>query len=141
MTTEFKCEPEHFNERIFVSIYHDINWRKTRKQRKLYFERSQIYSVCSKIHESLETTAPRCQRVEHLGSALEDWLSKRRQYEMFTDRNGRLCQASDDSIVAAMFRLMPNSLEETYVRQRRGLPGVAGQNAGLRQHEAADPNE
>ena len=30
----------------------------------------------------------RCQRVEDLGSALEDWLSKKRQYEMFTDRNG-----------------------------------------------------
>ena len=55
----------------------------------------------------------RCQRVEDLGSALEDWLSKKRQYEMFTDRNGRPCQASDDSLVAAMFRLMPKSLEET----------------------------
>ena len=32
---------------------------------------------------------------------------------MFTDRNGRPCQASDDSLVAAMFRLMPTSLEET----------------------------
>ena len=28
---------------------------------------------------------PRCQRVEDLGVALEDWLSKKRQYEMFTD--------------------------------------------------------
>ena len=42
----------------------------------------------------------RCQRVEDLGSALEDW-------------NGRPCQASEDSLVAAMFRLMPKSLEET----------------------------
>ena len=56
---------------------------------------------------------PRCQRVEDLGAALEDWLSKKRQYEMFTDRNGRPCQASDDSLVAAMVRLMPKSLEET----------------------------
>ena len=56
---------------------------------------------------------PRCQRVEDLGSALEDWLSKKRQYEMFTDRNGLLCQASDDSLVTAMFWLMPKSLEET----------------------------
>ena len=56
---------------------------------------------------------PRCQRVDNLGIALEDWLSKKRQYEMFTDRNGRPCQASDDSLVAAMFRLMPRSLEET----------------------------
>ena len=43
---------------------------------------------------------PRCQRVEDLGPALEEWLSKKRQYEMFTDRNG--CQASDDSLVVAM---------------------------------------
>ena len=49
---------------------------------------------------------PRCQRVEDLGSALEDWLSKKPQYEMFTDRIGRPCQASDDSLVAAMFRLI-----------------------------------
>ena len=54
---------------------------------------------------------PRCQRVEDLGAALEDWLSKKRQYEMFTDRDGRPCQASDDSLVAAMFRLMPRILE------------------------------
>ena len=32
---------------------------------------------------------------------------------MFTDRNGRPCQASDDSLVAAMVRLMPKNLEET----------------------------
>ena len=56
---------------------------------------------------------PRCQRVEDLGPALEQWLSKKCQYEMFTDRNGRPCQASDDSLVAAMFWLMPRNLEET----------------------------
>ena len=55
---------------------------------------------------------PRCQRVEDLGTALKGWLSKKRQNEMFTDRNGRPCQASDDSLVAAMFPLMPKSLEE-----------------------------
>ena len=32
---------------------------------------------------------------------------------MFTDRNGRPCQASDDSLMAAMFILMPKNLEET----------------------------
>ena len=56
---------------------------------------------------------PRDQRVEDLGSALGDWLSQKRQYEMFTDRDGRPCQASDDSLVAAMFRLMPKNVEET----------------------------
>ena len=64
------------------------------------------------ILQQVQNTS-RCQRVEDLGSALEDWLSKERQYEMFTDRNGRPCQASDDSLVAAMFRLMLNSVEET----------------------------
>ena len=63
---------------------------------------------------------PRCQRVEDLGAALEDWLSKKRQYEMFTDRNGRPCQASDDSLVAAMFRLMPKSLQETVMFANEG---------------------
>ena len=53
------------------------------------------------------------QRVEDLGSPLEGWLSKKRQFEMFTDRNGRPCQASDDSLVAAMFRFMSKILEET----------------------------
>ena len=31
---------------------------------------------------------------------------------MFTDHDGRPCQALDDSLVAAMFRLMPKRLEE-----------------------------
>ena len=85
---------------------------------------------------------PRCQRVEDLGAALEDWLSRVRQYEMFTDRNGRPCSASNDSLVAAMFRFMPKNLEETYVRQRgRGLPGVVRQTAGLKHQETVNHNE
>ena len=64
---------------------------------------------------------PRCQRVEDLGAALEDWLSKKRQYEIFTDRNGRFCQTSDDSLVAAMFRLMPRSLTGAHTTTRKGL--------------------
>ena len=74
---------------------------------------------------------PRCQRVKDLGAALEDWLSKKRQHEMFTDRNGRPCQASDDSLVAAMFRLMPKSREETVMlaNEDEGFPGVVRQTA------------
>ena len=69
---------------------------------------------------------PRCQRVEDLGAALVDWLSKKRQYEMFTDRNGRPCQASDDSLVAAMFRCLPKSLEETvmFTNEDDGFQGL-----------------
>ena len=52
---------------------------------------------------------PRCERVEDLGPALETCFSEKRQYEMFTDRNGRACQAADGTLEAAMFRLMPKS--------------------------------
>ena len=58
---------------------------------------------------------PRCERVEDHGQALEKWLLKKRQYEMFTDRNGRLCETSDDTLVAAVFRLVLNSLEESVI--------------------------
>ena len=64
---------------------------------------------------------PRCQRVEDLGPALEDWLSKKRHYETFTDRNGRPCQASDDSLMAVMFRVMPKSLEETVIFAKKRM--------------------
>ena len=86
---------------------------------------------------------PRCKRVEDLGSALEDWLSKKRQYEMFTDRNGRPCQASDDSLVAAMFRLVPKSLEETvmFTNEDEGFQELFDRLAGLQQHETVSQNE
>ena len=53
----------------------------------------------------------RCQRVEDLGAVLEDWLSKQRQYEMFTDRNGRPCLGIRRQPCGG--QLMPKSLEET----------------------------
>ena len=42
---------------------------------------------------------------------------------MFTDCNGRKCKASDDSLLAAMFRLMPKNLEETvmFTNEDEGL--------------------
>ena len=57
---------------------------------------------------------PQCQRVEDLGSALEDWLSKTRQYEMFTDRNGRPCQASLEETV--MFTNEDEGFQELFDR-------------------------
>ena len=56
---------------------------------------------------------PKCKSVEELGGALEDWLAKKRQYEEFTDNDGRPCRVSDDSLLAAMHQLMPQSLEES----------------------------
>lgn len=55
---------------------------------------------------------PKCEKVESLGAALEDWLAKKRQYEEFTDQQGRACRISDDSLMAAMYKLMPSSLEQ-----------------------------
>ena len=55
---------------------------------------------------------PKCKSVDELGSALEDWLTKKRQYEEFTDNDGRPCRVSDDSLMTAMYKLMPESLEE-----------------------------
>ena len=55
---------------------------------------------------------PKCEKIENLGSALEDWLAKKRQYEEFTDQRGRPCCISDDSLMAAMYKLMPTSLEQ-----------------------------
>ena len=55
---------------------------------------------------------PKCQRIEDLGPCLEDWLSKKRQYEEYTDGNGDPCKVSDDSLMAGLYKLMPESLEE-----------------------------
>ena len=55
----------------------------------------------------------RCQRVEDLGTALEDWLSKKTSTRDVHQQERSPCQASDDSLMATMFRLMPKSFEET----------------------------
>lgn len=55
---------------------------------------------------------PKVEKIEHLGAALEDWLSKKRQYEEFTDKHGQSCKISEDSLMAAMYKLMPSSLEQ-----------------------------
>ena len=56
---------------------------------------------------------PKCQKIEDLGTCLEDWLSKKRQYEEFTDSQGNQCKVSDDSLMAGLYKLMPESLQET----------------------------
>ncbi|CAE8638172.1 unnamed protein product, partial [Polarella glacialis] len=66
---------------------------------------------------------PRCEKEEALGSALEDWLSKKRQYEEFTDRFGHASVISEDSLMAAMFKLMPKHLEEQLLFRTVGLSG------------------
>ena len=61
---------------------------------------------------------------------------------MSTDRNGRPCQASDDSLVAAMFRLMPRAWRRlTFTNEDEGFQELYDRLLGLQQHEAVDPNE
>merc|ERR1712159_616192 len=55
---------------------------------------------------------PKCDKVADLGKALEDWLTKKRQYEEFMDRDGQPCRVSDDSLMAAKYKLMPKNLED-----------------------------
>ena len=57
----------------------------------------------------------KCKSVEELGSSLERWLTKKKQYEEFTDNAGNPCVVSDDSLIAGLYRLMPESLEETFM--------------------------
>ena len=94
--TLYPLQPTHLTELLEA-------WRRLHSE----------YDPISSMRRVAILQPPRCQRVEDLGPALEDWLSKKRHYETLTDRNGRPCQASDDSLMAAMFRLMPKSLEET----------------------------
>lgn len=65
---------------------------------------------------------PRCKSVDELGACLEDWLAKKRQYEEFTDSEGNQCKVSDDSLMAAMYRLMPESLEEAVMFKADEFP-------------------
>ena len=65
---------------------------------------------------------PRCKSVDELGSALESWLTKKRQYEEFTDRDGNPCRVSEDSLMAALYKLMPESLEEAVMFRSEDYP-------------------
>ena len=53
---------------------------------------------------------PRCEKIEELGKALSDWLERKRQYEDFTDEKGEPCRVSSDSLMAAMYKIMPKAL-------------------------------
>ena len=59
---------------------------------------------------SLVQDHPRVEDVKCLGPALEDWLTKKNQYETFTDVKGHPCIVTDDAAIAALYKLMPQSL-------------------------------
>ena len=56
-------------------------------------------------------------KVADLALALENWLEKKRQYEQHTDANEEVCRVSEDSLIAAMFRLMPQSMADQMMLQ------------------------
>lgn len=64
---------------------------------------------------------PKCQKIESLGTCLEDWLSKKEQYEELMDSQGNQCKVSDGSLMAGLYKLMPESLEETVMSKQDEL--------------------
>ena len=68
---------------------------------------------------------PKCRTVDELGGALEQWLSRKRQYEEFTDKDGAQCRVSEDSLMAALYRLMPESLEEAVMFRAEDYPSFS----------------
>ena len=59
---------------------------------------------------SLVQDPPRVEDVKCQGPALEDWLTKKNQYETFTDVKGPPRTVTDDSAIAALYKLMPEEL-------------------------------
>ena len=53
--------------------------------------------------------------IRHLGLALENWLMLKNQYEQYTDNDGQACRVSEDSLVAALHRMTPKSLEDQLI--------------------------
>ena len=66
----------------------------------------------------------KCDRIEGLGFALEDWLAKKRQHEECSNRDGTHCRIQDDSLIAAMYKIMPKVLEETTTRSNPSLTNL-----------------
>ena len=60
--------------------------------------------------------------MDELGSALESWLAKKRQCEDYTDRDGNSCRVSEDSLMAALYKLMLESLEEAVMFRSEDYP-------------------
>ena len=69
---------------------------------------------------------PKCQKIDDLGQALEDWLSKKRQYEDFTDREGNPCEVSKDSLMGYVqaHATKPGGNGHVQVRGLRELRGI-----------------
>ena len=90
--------------------------------RRLNSEYDPSFSMRRVAILGLVQNPPRCKSVDELGSALESWLTKKRQYEEFTDRDGNPCRVSEDSLMAALYKLMPESLEEAVMFRSEDYP-------------------
>ena len=84
---------------------------------KLSQEFDPITNMRRQIILSLVQDPPRVEDVKCLGPALEDWLTKKNQYETFTDVKGHPCTVTDDSAIAALYKLMPGKLFNNFQLQ------------------------
>ena len=81
----------------------------------------------------------KCDKAEDLGKALENWLEKKRQYESFCDESGNPCRVSNDSLMAAMYKIMPRSMEESFMMRADEFDSfktLFDRNGCLCRHEA-----
>ena len=90
--------------------------------RRLHLEYDPTSSMRRVAILGLVQNPVKCPSVDDLGQALADWLSRKRQYEEFTDNNGDPCRVSEDSLMAALYKLMPASLEETVIFRAEDYP-------------------
>ena len=72
--------------------------------RKLNQESDPITNMRRQNILSLVQDPPRVEDVKCLGPALEDWLTKKNQYETFTDVKGQACTVNDCSASAALHK-------------------------------------
>ena len=56
---------------------------------------------------------PKRDRIEDLGFALEEWLAWKGQDNKFSNHDGSPCRVQDDTLMAAMYKLIPKGLEKT----------------------------
>lgn len=74
-------------------------------RRKLSQEFDPVTNTRRQTVLSLVQDLPRVEDVKCVGRALEVWLTKKNQYETFTDVKGHPCTVTDDSAIAALYKL------------------------------------
>ena len=80
--------------------------------RRLHADLDPISSMRRVAILGLVQSPPRCKNVEELGLALETWLERKRQYDQHMDAGGKLCTVPEDSLMAAMYKMMPQAMAD-----------------------------